>query len=556
MLALVLAVAAGLRLLPHATYAVWGSDTGEYLYLTRHLVDHGRMPADYQGWGFAYPLFPGMEALAAGASLLTGADALAVLRVLVPLLNVLVVAGVFLVGRRVFDRRSGLWAAALAAVAMPLVFTGSHPMPEALAHGLAVLVVWLALDADRPARLAAAFGLALAVVWTHHLTSYFLVLALLGLWLGPLLARRRDPGWPRLALALSVGAAAFLYWTLLAPPFAEFILGLVLPVPVLAGLVLAGAVLLVLVARFRHRVAWSLPLRDGDPVRARRLGVALFAAALVVTAAFVLVGVPGVSFRMDPAAVPWTLPLAGILLAVPLGTARARATADGVGVYLWLGLVGASFVAGAVVAPQVLIPYRHVPFLLVPVSLLAGRGIVEVVPPLPEDWPRRRPLRALTPRRLAPVVLAVLLALTAYPPATALAGFQEGVTSEELAAVRWAGETLPDEATFLADHRLSSLLFGVAGMRPSWDSGAEAWFAPSFEEARPHLVSLDLPSGTARVDYVLVSPTTVQGVALAQWDPARPLEGPALDKFDEAPFQPIYDRDGVRIYRIVWDAVE
>ena len=50
-----------LRFIHKYDWPIWGSDSGEYLYLTRYLVENGMMlNEDYIGWGRAYPDF-GMQ---------------------------------------------------------------------------------------------------------------------------------------------------------------------------------------------------------------------------------------------------------------------------------------------------------------------------------------------------------------------------------------------------------------------------------------------------------------------------------------------------------------
>lgn len=538
MLVLVLVAALVLRLAPLLFFSIWGSDTGEYVRITRQLAETGSVPRPYEGWGVAYPSFPGMEILGAQVVQATGLDTLVVLQLLVPALNVLTVAATFLIGRRLWSRRAGLWSAGVVAVAMPTVFTGSHPMPESLAHGLALVAVFLYLDADRPLHRVGALGVGLGVVVTHHLTTYFLLLGLGAIWLGRVLTER-TADWERLSVLVPLGLATVAYWIFAADAFRVHVLAPRIPPVVLAVVAAVGTVVLAVAAALRTRIAWTLRLPTPDPDRAPWLGAGLLASVLLLAGGFMVLGVPGLTFRMDPATLPWYLPLLSLVLFVPLGTVAARRTREVAGLYLWIAAIGGSFVAGALLLPTVLLPYRHIPFLTVPMALLVGAGIAD------RDWSGWR--------RAAPAVVLVLLAATAYPPPSALGGFQEGITSEEMAAVGWADRNLPEGAVFLADHRLSSMLFGMAGMQATWDSAEEAWYAPSFEQARPTLAHASTPAGPRRVDYVIVSPVTEEGVALEQWDRAEPLTGPALAKFGDAPFQPIYDRQGVRIYRIAWE---
>ena len=58
-----------LRLSHQWHWALWGSDSGEYLFLTTALAENGALLQDgYLGWGHAYPWFQGMQLLAAAAA--------------------------------------------------------------------------------------------------------------------------------------------------------------------------------------------------------------------------------------------------------------------------------------------------------------------------------------------------------------------------------------------------------------------------------------------------------------------------------------------------------
>ena len=55
-----------LALQPLQSFAIFGSDTGEYFRLTSDLVTTGHIPlTSYNGWGFAYQDFPGIFLVAA-----------------------------------------------------------------------------------------------------------------------------------------------------------------------------------------------------------------------------------------------------------------------------------------------------------------------------------------------------------------------------------------------------------------------------------------------------------------------------------------------------------
>ena len=60
-----------LRFVHKYDWPIWGSDSGEYLYLTRYLVENGMiLNENYIGWGRAYPDFQGMQILTATMALI------------------------------------------------------------------------------------------------------------------------------------------------------------------------------------------------------------------------------------------------------------------------------------------------------------------------------------------------------------------------------------------------------------------------------------------------------------------------------------------------------
>ncbi|MHB8604749.1 MAG: hypothetical protein ACYDCK_05790, partial [Thermoplasmatota archaeon] len=72
LLGLIVAAGIALRLAPLLKFAVWGSDQGEYIFLTTRLVETGRISFDYAGWGIVYPYFAGLFAIVGEVALLGG----------------------------------------------------------------------------------------------------------------------------------------------------------------------------------------------------------------------------------------------------------------------------------------------------------------------------------------------------------------------------------------------------------------------------------------------------------------------------------------------------
>ena len=152
-------------------------------------------------------------------------------------------------------------------------------------------------------------------------------------------------------------------------------------------------------------------------------------------------------------------------------------------------------------------------------------------------------------------------AVTSLPPRETIGGFEEGISRAELGAVHWVvanPQAVPPGATMAADHRVSSLMWGLAGVHATWDYTPVTYHSEDATDALEELAAAQVPAeGRARVDYVFLSPQIEEGVTLVQWENSRPMTQAAIDKFDHhAAFQRIYEQDGVRIYRVDWAIVE
>lgn len=542
------------RLLPLLSFAVWGSDTGEYHRLSATLLALGHLPLEYDGWGIAYPWFPGLYALSAGVSAMTGLDLRWTLQVMVPALAGLTTLGVALVAYRVArDPAAAVLAGAAVAVLMPHALATSHAIPGVPGHLLALAALLLVWDAERDALTWGAVLLVLAaLVATHHLSTYMLLLALGGAaaWRALVVAKPQPARHRAHVAALAVCLAMAVAWWAWADPIREQVVPTASDVG-LAGLAAGAVVALGVLWRLpalRARWAWRYRPRWLAPERGLRRVAAMFAALFAGLVVVGFVGIPGTSVTITPAALPWILPLAGLVAFGFLGSERAKWRPRGALVYGWMLAVLGSLVVMAAAQSVVLLPYRHAEYILEPIAVLAGMGLAAAL-----ALAARRGLGR--PALLGVAALLVANAAIAYPPPSVLAGFQEGTTREEFAAVQWASHhvALAPDALIAADHRLSSVLFGFGGLNATWDYAPLTFHAASFEEARAEMQAVRSPSGAKRVDYVFLSDSERQGLALLQWEPARPLSAAAQEKFEADPqYAPVCRSPTVVVYAVDW----
>lgn len=554
------------RLHPAIRYAVWGSDSGEYFLLTERLVGSGRMLFDFEGWGLAYPYFPGMFVLSGAVHAITGVDLFYAVQWTVPVVAAFTGVLVGLLGYRVTsDPRVGVVAGAFVAVTAPVVLVTSHAMPGSLGHVFLLALLALLPDAYRDRWHGVLFALiGAALLLTHHLSTYFAIGALAFV---PFYREmtQRTYDWQRLRfeipLVLGLLAAALVWWLGVAKPFRDEIVGDALPFhPALTAILflLALAALPALVVLGRARAPWHQPPRYPSFVRQRAYILGGFLGFLGVLLILVAIKLPGTNIDLGWATLVYGIPLLAWLAFLPIGAAAIRFHKHGGLVKAWLYAILGSLAFAVVTNSHVLFPFRHVDYMVEAMAPLVAIGVVMVYDQtlaarVPAERPRMR-ANALA----ALLALVVVSAAFSLPPRETLGGFEEGMTRAELEAVRWADANIPDASTIAADHRLSSLLFGLAGLHPTWDYTPVTYHSENALEALRELASARVPprDGDARVDHVILSPPLEEGVTLVQWETSEPMSPDAIAKFeDERYFERLYEEDGVRIYRVRWDAI-
>jgi hypothetical protein len=554
------------RLHPTVRFGVWGSDSGEYVYLTRQLVETGRVLFPYDGWGIAYPYFPGMFTVSGAVSSVIGLDVQDALLWTTPVLSAAIPLLIGLLAYRVTsDPRVGVVAAAFSAATAALVITTSHAMPGTLGQVFLLAILALLPDAYRDrVNLAVLAVLALALLWTHHLTTYFAagILAFIPFY-REMTQRTSDLGRLRveIPLALGVVVGALWWWLGVADPFREQIVGDALdldPWLTAFAFLLAMGVLPALVWFKRQRTAWHQGARYPSFPQQRFRVLASFFGFAALVLVLVLVPLPGTDIDLGWATFWYALPLLAFFAFLPLGVAGVRFFRQGTLVLGWLYAVLASLAFAIVLDSKVLFPFRHVDYMAMAMAPLVAIGMMTVYDQtMAARIPAERP-RVRANYVAALVALVVVSAFLSLPPRETLGGFEEGIGHNEVAMVEWVADNplaVPPGSAMAADHRVSSLLWGLAGIHATWDYTHQTYHDETPAGVFDELRSLDIPARDgARVDYVFLSPQMVEGVTLLQWENSRPMTQAAVAKFEDAQyFEKVHEQDGVRVYRVKWE---
>ena len=225
-----------IRIFHNYSWSIWGSDTGEYLYLTRELVSNGQMLTEgYLGWGRAYPDFQGMQIVAGTISLVADIDYKIALLWFIPMISALSMPILFFIGKEISGFTTALFASAFYSATFAVVFANSHAMPGGLAEplGLLVLLNWIKiLKSDKiwiinpvkrnPWANMMKFSF-FALLITHHFTLLLLMAAILGILIVEIAAGNKKISTEGIMVVGLMSLPISVYWLIYARSFKKML---------------------------------------------------------------------------------------------------------------------------------------------------------------------------------------------------------------------------------------------------------------------------------------------------------------------------------------------
>ena len=459
-----------LMYVPFQRYAFWGMDEGEYIAITKNIVARGLILPDYNGWTQGYPYFQGYFASTAAFSSISGISVHYSMWALV-FSSFISIIFIFLIAKRFMGIRAAILSAVFLAVIMPFVYQNSHPAPESLGHVLfmATLLAFWTIEkrADLRMRIFPHI-LALALIFTHPMSSYILLLSL-GMMYLYRLYRGRERG-TLLYFLIEYTVFLILYWGWVAYPFIGpatgipqylFLAGTVLIIPIF--------ILLEVIISPHEESKNAIP---GTGKQAYPVIIGFVATALIL-AYMLIFSVPGTGEPVRPYAIAFYIPLILLSISSLSGIYLIKMHRTGMDNLMILLAIGISALLGWLTGSDMLIPFRHMEYMVIPMALMFGIGMTMFIL-------RTKPSYS---RALAGGVAVLLLgsALTCYPPPQALQNFTEGTEWNEVPSVLVASEM---NGSITTDHRLSSVLASFGQENVSWDD-ARSFFEDPHNSSYP-----------------------------------------------------------------------
>ena len=541
-----------LRFIHKYDWPIWGSDSGEYLYLTRHLVENGMMlNENYIGWGRAYPDFQGMQILTGTIALVSDINYYTSLTWFIPLISGLAIPMLFIIGKELVGFTPALFGSAFYGVTFGVVYANSHPMPGGLAEtlGFVLLLNWIKVLKDEkvwiinplkrnPWANMMKFSF-FALLLTHHFTLLLLMAAILGILIIEIAAANKKMGTEGIMVIGLMSLPISIYWLIYAKSFRKMLDDSAfdfLPenIPTTIVLTLIPFVSLLILWLIKDKINLPLWAENISHENYLKRTIASFIGVFIIIMLVLWKGVPGTDIPVDFEATPY---LAVNLAIMSLACVPSFVISKKNGWLLWgwlLPILGLATI-GAVTGSHLLIAYRHAPYLLAPIALMIGISFQYFIAGFETE--KRKYVTTLF------TILLLGCAWGAYPPPSVMGGFQEGTSQEEIDAILWFNFA-EEDSLVASDHRLSSLTFGLTKTNATWENGATVINGNAEESIQ---AAKDLPTpqaGRKDVTYVLLSEEMQKGVALLQWDPAEELTGEAKTKFTDNQQYPIWFDNG------------
>ncbi len=456
-------ISLGINSLPMIQHQFWGMDEGEYIVMTGNIVRTGTISSEYHGWTVAYPYFQGYFAVSSSFSILSGISPFQAVWAPV-LFSFIAVIAVFLMGAKVNGPLTGFFAALFLLAAMPFSYLSSHPAPANLGRTLFILTLLLLWKPGKKS-LFASFLLSAALITVHPLSSYILLIAAGGSYMIKVF-RKEDAR--EIFLFLCIYSYMMLsYWLFFGKGFTEGVLEASGINPYHILLLTSAALFFIYVfgkCIKRPHISHSVPSR-------RNIIISLYSFALIIVVIIlysIFFRFPGMDMRGDPATLIFYSPFILLLLLSSTGVSLARLSSKALETWGWLAAIGLSALAGTFYHSDVLIPFRHIEYLVLPLSILFGIGIRHLYI-ISREQGRARLL-------VSSVILLLLLNMAIiYPPPQYMQGFQESTDYNEIPGIIAASHM---EGRVATDHRLSTDIFAAGKENVSWDDAKPLLMQP------------------------------------------------------------------------------
>lgn len=566
-----------LRSIPAWTNAAWGSDFGIYYGLTKAFLNTGNLINTYNGWGGTYQYFPILYTITGAAHWITGLDLLVIMPKIAPIFGGLTVLILYYIVYELLKRRDiALLSAAFLAVAPFHVYQTSHAAPLTMGHFFMLLSLYLYLKYLQNHRYLVPLILStIALIMSHHLTTYFYLISLVGITLiqgitTPLCDLKRQ-----VVYVTTCSLMAFFYWFTVAVPVFNVYLGRTIlgsPWMLVAIFYLAffGFLLTFTNPRLQawHRRQVERKCRLPSRKRAGILFTGTIIGLLASMLVFCFIPFPVSILKMNTTTFLYAIPVIIFCGISALGFEYLRELEHRKIIQGWFFALFVSFIFAFITGDANLFPDRHIEYLMVPMSVIAAYGLYRFfhnkfrVPTLPSLSLKRIPHRQWV---FVCIVGFVILTngMAVYPAKDSIGGINETISAPSLNAIQWMDEHLDKNQTMVAsDLRLSKIAW-ADGFNTTFETTNEIWYCREWRDCLQELKGNQTRSRVTTIIIDDVMKNSVVNLALLR---NVYMTNASFNKFSTDPFTLLYRNETrnlngdilhwVEIYAVNWTYIE
>lgn len=579
-----------IRSIPAWTNAAWGCDFGIYYGLTQSYVQKGEIITNCNPWWSGpYQYFPMLYIIAGTTSKLTGIDPLIILPKLVPIIGSLSVLVFYFVTKNLLhEKKIALLSSLLFAVLPFHAYQTSQAAPLTIGHFFLMLSLYFFIKTRENKKYMMPLILSTSLlIMTHHFTTYIYLISLIFIiFMENILKEKwtftikRDLFYILVASFLTFG-----YWAFIAKPVFENFMKIGLKIgtiPVgqygtiaLFYLVLVLMMSVILLKRklnvSYHRINLEVPSRPLFPF--------ILATSIFVMALLSFLNLPWgkIYFTLNSALL--LLPFFIVLSFGIVGLRRLISIQNGPFICGWFLVIVLSMFYGFVSLNRIILPYRHLEYLMAPLSILAVYGFLEMVRFNFSSFAilSLRKIHLKKTRIVFPVLILILITtngISVYPSYLALEKLDksyETITYEDLAAMDWINENLDKNTTVIAsDHRLS-LIADAYSFNTTEDKTLFIWNSSDLKEYIDELYGNIYYD---KITHVVIDDIMKEGVVHIGFNGIKVYMTNetwtgGYDKFSKQPFELVYRNESAEInprtgeplhwaevYRVNWTYLE
>lgn len=576
------------RSIPAWINAAWGCDFGIYYGLTKAYVEIGEIPANYNIWGGAYQYFPTIYIFGGIVHQLTKIDILWLLPKFVPIFGGLSVVIFYFITKELFkDRKICILSSLLLAVLPFHAYQTSQAAPLTFGHFFLMLSLYLFIKARKDKKYIPILIVStLLLIVTHHLTTYIYLITLVFVMVVENLSR--DTWLPSFKFDISyilfTSFSTFTYWIMFAKPVFESFMkvGLKLgPICLDQYLVIAAFYLLLflLLAIILLSRRYNISFRRSNKIPKTLLFFSVLFSSVIVFAILSILNLPWGKIYFSLESTLFLMPFFIVLSFAGIGFYKVLSFPNGRFVCGWFTAIFISMLYGFFSLNTIILPHRHLEYLMAPISIMASYGIIGTFRTFRVDYSIIINFRSLHLRRtklILPLIVVIIIAsngLSVYPSYLSLEKLEisyETITDEDIYAMKWINENLDRNTTVIAsDHRLS-LLVNAYGFNTTMDKTLLIWNSTNLSDYINELEN----EYYGRVTHIIIDDIMKNEVVIIGFNNTKVYmtnenSTAGYDKFSKQPFELLYRNETsdknlnkgeaihwVEIYKVNWSYIE